>query len=274
MPEIALVLGGGGARGLAHVHVLEAFDDLGVKPAVIAGTSIGAVIGAGYAAGIPAAEIRNFALKTLGKGAEVMSRLWRLRPQSFSSAVMGGLPKIGDFNAQKVMRAFLPHQIPETFEELQIPLKLTATEFYTGALKVIETGGLYPAIAASAALPVIFKPEVIDDVVLMDGGLANPVPFDLVMGPGRKVIAVDVVGMPKRRRHEIPTRIDAAYGASQLMMQTIIRLKLEQCRPDVLIVPPVSDFRVMDFLRAEHILKATAEVREETRQALELLLRD
>ncbi|MEZ5801714.1 MAG: patatin-like phospholipase family protein [Nitratireductor sp.] len=65
MKEVALVLGGGGARGLAHIHVLEAFDDLGVKPAIIAGSSIGAIMGAGYAAGMSSAEIREFSLKAL-----------------------------------------------------------------------------------------------------------------------------------------------------------------------------------------------------------------
>ncbi len=272
MTEIALVLGGGGARGLAHIHVLQAFDDLGLKPCLIAGTSIGALIGAGYAAGMPADEVRKHTLASLGKRAEVMARLWRLRPESLASVISGGFPKFGEFNAQKIMRAFLPHEIPETFEELAIPLKITATDFYEGSLCVLETGELFPAIAASAALPVIFKPEVIDGKVLVDGGLSNPVPFDLVSAPGRLVVAVDVVGMPRRKQREVPTRLDAAFGASQLMMQTMTRMKLEHHRPDLFIQPPVSDFRVLDFLRADHILKATAHTRHETREGLERML--
>ncbi len=272
MTDIALVLGGGGARGLAHIHVLQAFDDLGIKPCLIAGTSIGAVIGSGFAAGIAAEEIRKHTLATLGKRAEVMARLWRLRPESLASVISGGFPKFGEFNAQKIMRAFLPHEIPETFEELPIPLKITATNFYSGELCVLETGELFPAIAASAALPVIFKPEIIDGDVLIDGGLSNPVPFDLVSAPGRLVVAVDVVGMPRRKQREVPTRMDVAFGASQLMMQTMTRMKLEHHKPDLFIRPPVNDFRVLDFLQAERILRLTAHTRQETREKLEKLL--
>lgn len=272
MKEVALVLGGGGARGLAHIHVLEAFDDLGVKPCVIAGTSIGALIGAGYAAGMSGAEIRRHTLATLGKRAEVLARLWRLRPESLASLITGGLPKFGEFNAQKVMRAFLPHEIPDRFEDLQIPLKITATDFYDGTLSVLETGDLYQAIAASAALPVIFKPEVINGRAHVDGGLSNPVPFDLVMAPGRIVIAVDVVGLPQNKGKLTPNRLDAAFGASQLMMQTMTRLMLQQKAPDLLIRPPIGDFRVLDFLRADHILKGTEETRAEVREGLGKLL--
>lgn len=272
MKEVALVLGAGGARGLSHVHVLEAFDDLGVRPCVIAGSSIGSVIGAGYAAGMSGAEIRGYALSTFGKRAEVMSRLWRLRPESIVSMISGRDNRFGEFNAQKVMRAFLPPSLPETFGELSIPLKVTATDFYSGSLTVLESGNLIAAIAASAAIPVIFRPETINDRVHVDGGLANPVAFDLVAAPGRIVVAVDVVGLPRHRGRKLPSRFDAAFGASQLMMRSITRMKLEFCRPDLLIRPPIDEFRVLDFLRAGEIIEKTQGVRAEARAGLEKLL--
>ena len=86
MATIGLALGGGGARGIAHIHVLEAFDDLGIKPAVISGSSIGAIIGAGYAAGMSGAEIREYVIKTFSTGSQVLSTLWKLR-----SAGLGNL---------------------------------------------------------------------------------------------------------------------------------------------------------------------------------------
>ena len=270
--QVGLVLGGGGARGLAHIHVLEAFDDLGIRPCVIAGSSIGAIVGAGYASGMSGAEIRDYAIATFGTRAEVMSRLWRLRPESFASMISGGGTRFGEFSAQKVMRAFMPHSLPETFEELKIPLMVTATDFFSGSLTVLDSGPLFLAIAASAALPVIFRPEMIDGRIHVDGGLVNPVPFDLVAAPGRLVVAVDVVGMPRGRERAIPTRIEAAFGASQLMMQTITRMKLEQCRPDIMIRPPIDDFRVLDFLHAERIIERTKSVREETRRRIETSL--
>lgn len=175
-------------------------------------------------------------------------------------------------NAQKVMRAFLPREIPDRFEDLALPLKVTATDFFGGPLAVLEKGDLYQALAASSAIPVVFKPEMIDGRVYVDGGLSNPVPFDLVMAPGRLVVAVDVVGMPRGRERNMPTRIEAAFGASQLMMQTITRMQLDKHQPDLLVRPAVNDYRVLDFLRAEHILKHTEATRIEVRTGLEKLL--
>ncbi len=272
MKEVALVLGGGGARGIAHIHVLQAFDDLGIKPCVIAGSSIGSVIGAGYAAGMSAAQIADYAVSTFSKRAEVMARLWRLRPEGFAAAIFGGLPRVGEFNAQKVMRAFLPAEIPDRFEDLQIPLKVTATDFFSSTLTVLESGDLFPAIAASSAIPVVFRPEIIDGRVHVDGGFANPVPFDLVTAPGRIVVAVDVIGMPRGKDRNMPTRIEAAFGASQLLMHSITRLMLDKHKPDLLIRPEISDFRVLDFLYTEKILKRTEATRHEVRKGLERLL--
>ncbi len=272
MTEVALVLGGGGARGIAHIHVLQAFDDLGIKPCVIAGSSIGSVMGAGYAAGMSGAEIADYALRTFSKRAEVMARLWRLRPDGFAAAIMGGLPRVGELNAQKVMRAFLPDAIPERFEDLQIPLKVTATDFFASTLTVLESGDLFQAIAASSAIPVVFRPEIIDGRVHVDGGFVNPVPFDLVTAPGRIVVAVDVIGMPRGKDRNMPTRIEAAFGASQLLMHSITRLMLDKHKPDLLIRPEISDFRVLDFLYTEKILKRTEATRAEVRTGLERLL--
>ncbi|MEZ5871791.1 MAG: patatin-like phospholipase family protein [Nitratireductor sp.] len=272
MKEVALVLGGGGARGLAHIHVLEAFDDLGVKPVVIAGSSIGAIMGAGYAAGMSGAEIREFAIRAFGDRGEVMSRLWKLRPQSLRSMFMDALPRFGELNAENVLRAFLPEAIPETFAELQIPLKVTATDFFGNSLTVIEEGRLFPAMAASAAIPAVFRPVMINGRVHIDGGIANPVAFDLVEAPGRIVVAVDVVGMPEGDPAKVPGRIEAAFGASQLLMQSLIQMKLRLHSPDLFIRPAVNEFRVLDFLKAATIIERTRATRAETRSKLERLL--
>ena len=85
VPSIALALGGGGARGIAHIHVFEALDELGLKPVAIAGTSIGAVMGAGYAAGMSGAAIRDYTLKTFRHRQELLAKLWQLRPESLNA---------------------------------------------------------------------------------------------------------------------------------------------------------------------------------------------
>lgn len=272
MTKLALVLGGGGARGVAHVHVLEALDDLGVRPDIIAGVSIGSIVGAGYASGMSGAEIGEYFVKTFSDPKEVAMRMWQLRPNSIRSIFTETLPRFGELNAQKVMQAFLPSDLPDSFESLEIPLKIVAADFYGNQQVVIDSGKLMPALAASAAIPVIFKAEVLNGTVLVDGGIVNPVPFDLVSDLGYTVLAVDVVGMPVDRGGEIPSRMSAGFGASQLLMQSITNLKLEHHRPDIFIRPEVNEFRVLDFLKAEQILEKTKGTRKEVRTKLERIL--
>lgn len=268
MKQVALVLGGGGARGLAHVHVLEALDDLGVRPCMIVGTSIGAIIGAGYATGLTGTQVRDHVLRVLSNGTEVMGRLWRMRPQR-----IGSIFTLGELDARRTLRAFLPDGLPERFDQLQIPLKVTATDYYGNSTTVIDDGELIPAIAASIAIPAIFRPEIVDGRVHIDGGISNPVAFDLAEAPDRIVIAVDVIGSPKAANpSRIPSRVEVAFGASQLLMQSLIAMKLKLHKPDLLIRPAVDDFRVLDFLRARAIIDHTRPTRTEVRTRLEALL--
>jgi NTE family protein len=113
---------------------------------------------------------------------------------------------------------------------------------------------------------------VIHDRVHVDGGIASAVSFELARLPDHLVVAVDVVGMPVGDPLRIPGRLEAALGASQLMMQASTRLKLAQWQPDILIRPPVNEFRVLDFLRARTIIERTGSVRAELRDRLSALL--
>ncbi|MEI2297851.1 patatin-like phospholipase family protein [Ensifer sp. MJa1] len=267
-PSVALALGGGGARGLAHIHVIEALDDLGIRPVVIAGSSIGAIMGAGMAAGLRGEEIRAHTLSTVGHRREVLNRLWQLRPASLSEAMASGF-RFGQFNGERVLRAFLPEAIPPKFSDLAIPLKVVVTDYYAQTEHICEKGDLWKALAASAALPAIFTPVKIDGRVMIDGGIYNPIPFDHLRGLADIVVAVDVVGGPDGDGKTIPSRIDSLFGASQLMMQSIISMKLKEGAPDILLRPDVGRYRVMDFLRAEQVLKGTASIKDELKRALD-----
>ena len=183
-PSFAVAFGGGGARGLAHIHVIEALDELGIRPTAIAGSSIGAIMGAGMAAGMTGKDIHAYAHSVLSRRAEVASRMWRARPGSIGEMVEGGF-RVGQFNIERILKAFLPDAIPEDFAELKIPLKVTATDFFGHGLAVIESGDLYSALAASAAIPAVFRPVSRDGRLLIDGGIYNPVPFDLISRRGR-----------------------------------------------------------------------------------------
>lgn len=267
-PRIGLALGGGGARGIAHIHALHAFDDLGVKPHRIAGTSIGALIGAAYAAGMPAAVIEEFVIDTLGNKRLVAGRLWRTRPASFAQFMADGGVRLGQLNAERVVGAFLPLELPAQFEDLAIPLAVTATDFYSGRVLSLESGDLVSAIAASAALPAIFRPVRREGIVLIDGGICDPLPFDLLAGRVDLNIAIDVTGGPLESVGGLPTPTEAMFGASQLMMHAIIQAKLASSPPDLVVAPPVSRYRVLDFLRVRTILQETSGLREELKRKI------
>ncbi|GGA78243.1 patatin [Brucella endophytica] len=267
-PRIAIAFGGGGARGLAHVNVIEALDELGIRPVAIAGSSIGSIVGAGMAAGMTGREIRDYCSATLANRAEVAARMWKTRPASFAEILSGGI-RVAQFNIEKILRAFLPELLPETFEELEIPLAVTATDFYGQQCAILESGDLISALAASAAIPALFRPVLRDGRILIDGGICNPVPFELLEHKADIVIAVDVVGGPVGDGSKMPSSIDAMFGATQLMMQSIIATKLKTVRPVILLRPEVSHYGVLDFLRAEQILTETASVKDDLKRAMD-----
>lgn len=267
-PSFAVAFGGGGARGLAHLHVIETLDELGIRPVAIAGSSIGAIMGAGMAAGMRGTEISDYARTILGRSAEVASRMWRARPGSMAEMFEGGV-RIGQFNAERILRAFLPDAIPDSFEELSIPLHVTATDYFGNSERIFTEGDLYPALAASAAIPAVFRPIRHEGRLLIDGGIVNPVPFDLLEGKADIIIAIDVVGTPIENGGVRPTSIDMLFGATQIMMESIVALKLQRMRPDILLRPPVSQFRVLDFLKVEQVMADTASIKDELKRAIE-----
>lgn len=267
-PSFAVAFGGGGARGLAHIHVIEALDDLGIRPVALAGSSIGAIMGAGVASGMTGREIHDFCRSVLSRRAEVAGRMWRARPGSMAEALAGGL-RFSQFSIERILDAFLPPAIPKDFEDLGVPLQVTATDYYGHHLTVLDKGELRSAIAASAAIPAVFRPVVRDGRLLIDGGIYNPVPFDLLHGKADIVIGVDVVGAPEDDGRNRPNTIELMFGATQLMMQSITAAKLKMMHPDILLRPPVSNFRALDFLKIDAVLAQTASIKEETKRAVD-----
>lgn len=267
-PSVALALGGGGARGLAHIHVIEALDELGIRPVAISGSSIGAIMGAGVASGMSGCEIREYATGLLSSKTEVASRIWRAQPMKLTKVFEGGF-HLGGFSAEAVLREFLPEAVPATFEELEIPLHVTGTDFYGHKLAVFNSGDLVSAIAGSVALPAVFRPVQREGMTLIDGGLYNPVPYDVLTGMADIVVAVDVVGVPGPATQEAPSTMEVLFGTSQLMMHSIIEMKLQSSQPDIFLRPAVGHFRVLDFLRMETIMQQTAAIKDELKRKLD-----
>ena len=271
MKKIGLALGGGGARGLAHIPMLEVFDELGIRPHRIAGTSIGAVMGALYASGISGAEIRAGVHSMLKSPDEsfrkVLQRKGSFKWLQFLDVEFGhgGLLK-GDkfidflYEAMRVSR----------FEDLSIPLNVVATDFYTSEQVVIKAGELLDAVKASMAIPGVFTPVRRDGRVLIDGGSVNPVPFDL-LDDCDLVIAINVMGEQHSPRRHMPSLFRVVLGTFDIMQKSIITEKLRQVQPDLYITPELIDIDILEFYKAERIYEQAKPACLKLKQALELL---
>lgn len=272
MQTIGLALGGGGARGLAHIIMIEALDELGVKPAAVAGTSIGAVIGVLYAGGLSGAEIkREIAYLTA-------------RPDSIEEAVkekrlFGWLDfidlRIGRGSFFRIDR-FLDH-LEETLgvtniEDLPIPLKVVATDFWGHQQVVLETGPIEEAVAASFAIPGIFKPIIKNGRVLVDGGMVNPVPYDLLQDECDIVIAIDVI-TPRRPKADLdPSFTDTLFNSFQIAEKTIVRQKIATRAPTIYVEPKIEDVLALEFHKAKQIYAQAESAKAELIETLTRVL--
>ncbi|MFH1213401.1 MAG: patatin-like phospholipase family protein [Candidatus Neomarinimicrobiota bacterium] len=178
--SIGLALGGGGAKGLAHIGVIRALEEAGIKIDYIAGTSMGALVGAVYASGFPIDTLEKIAIETD----------WKTTAKLFSP----GLSASGFVDGKKVKEFLYTFYGDKKIEDLAIPFAATATDISNGKLYVINKGSVIEAVRASISIPVVFTPVQHGESFLVDGGLVNAVPIDIVREMGADyVIAVHIV---------------------------------------------------------------------------------
>jgi len=229
-PSIGLALGGGGARGLAHIGVLRVLEREKISISCLSGTSMGGVIAAAYAAGVPLHDIEAEAVR-LGK----LTRMVELVDRKFH--LFSGL--FNNSGVQKYLARLLGEHT--TFETLRIPLALSAVDNRTGREVVLQSGSLLLAVNATMALPGAVAPVIIGDMLLSDGGTLNNVPADLVRSMGaEKVIAVNVSPtvqdmFPANRL--VPAAAAAIWRANNIANSAITLAKLRKAQPDVMICP-------------------------------------
>jgi NTE family protein len=272
MKTVALALGSGGARGLAHIAVIEALDDLGVKPVAIAGASIGALIGAAYATGMRGKDIRHHVTGLAHGRGEIRRRLMQSRAGTLADFFFGAFSQATQMDAEKFSAQFLPEQVPPDFSALDIPLTVIATDLYRRREVRLSSGPLHPAIAASIAIPGLFRPVVINGRILIDGGTTNPLPFDVFAGRADVVVAVDVFGIPAAERTDMPSSWECVFTTVLVMGGAIVAEKLRHTAPDLLIRPNVTIFGTLDFYQATAILRAAEPVKAEVKEKLGKLL--
>lgn len=272
--RIALVLGGGGARGLAHIPVLETLDELGLKPSLVIGTSIGAVCGWPYAAGMSGRDLRAHAVGLLTSPSALLQRLRGAgRPRLLGLAQLAPWGK-ALLSAELLLQLIAPDDVAETaFEDLKIPLQVVATDFHGQAQAVFETGPVLPAVAASMAIPGLFAPVVVGRRAHVDGGLVNPLPVDLAVANASLTIAVAVCGVPLQPDAEhVPSAVETLSSSFQIIERSLVREKLKTVRPDILLEPAIDRYRTLDFLKAAEILEAAEPIKDQLKRAIALRL--
>jgi NTE family protein len=234
-PAIGLALGGGFARGIAHVGVLKVLEAEGIPVRMIAGTSVGALIGAAYCSGLTIAELEDLA--------------HRVR---FTSFARWTLSRYG-FATNDRMVAFLARTLKvQTFEELRIPLGVTATDFNTGEGVVFSSGSIVDPVRASCAYPGMFLPVEMRGRWLVDGMLSHPVPTRPLREMGaERVLAVQLKGQWSKTtapRHLFDV-IGQSFAIAQDMMSPVWR-----SAADIVIEPDVAGFDYDDFKRADELI--------------------
>jgi len=237
IPAIGVALGGGFARGIAHIGVLKVLEEEGIPVRVVAGTSVGALIGACYCSGLSVSELEEVAHNT-----------------RFTSFARWTLSRYG-FASNDRMVSFLTRTLKvKTFEELNIPLGVAATDFNTGEGVVFRSGTIIDPVRASCAYPGMFLPVNIRGRYLVDGMLSHPVPTRPLREMGaERVLAVHLKGM--WTDGGAPRHLFAVIGQSFAIAQDAMSSLWRQAA-DVVIEPEVVGFAYDDFKRADDLIHA------------------
>ena len=259
--RVALVLAGGGARGVAHIGAIEELERQGFEISAVAGTSMGALVGGVYASGY------------LEPFKEWMRALDKYK---VFSLVDFALSTEGLVKGDRVMEA-MKELVPDVqIERMPVPFAAVAADLLTGREVVLDSGGLYDAIRASISIPSVFRPVHRDGRVLVDGGTVNPLPLNRVRREeGDLLVAVDVSARfgadSVRRANASLNYYKVLIASSQIMQQRITQLMCRLYKPDIMVGLPADSYGMFEFYRSEEILEAG---RAATRAALERLETD
>ncbi len=277
-PRIGLALGGGSARGLAHIPMLEVFDELGIKPAVIAGCSIGALIGAAYASGMPARDIaRPCADKLLNNRIGAARYVFGAKRARLARSPGAQGPRFAADQGRETCRSGVPRRrCRRPIEDTLIPFKVVTTDYERMDEQVITSGTMVQAVAASIAIPGVISVPAIDDRVHVDGGVTNPVPFNHVRD-----------GMRHRRgdRCHRPAAAGTAARITPIWSWPSARcsscsirwreLRRALAPPDIYIEPPVESFQRRRFLQGRRkCSRRPRPAKDKLKRALELRINE
>ena len=267
--KIGLALGGGGARGLAHIPLLEAFDELGLKPAVIAGCSMGALVAAAYAGGMSGLELREHALRLLSRRMDMARHVFGAKQSKIGQLfALKGFNSL-HFEGVQLSHIGFPDNQPLLIEDHPIPLKIIATDFEAMKEVVLTTGPVREAVGASIAIPGVISAPRINGRIHVDGGIKNPVPFNHVTEGMDFVVAVDVTGKPKALTKLHPSNLELAIGSLLIMFHELADVRRKQAPPDLYLTPEVDQFGAADFFKVKQIFAASETAKDELKRAID-----
>jgi NTE family protein len=241
MKKVALVLSSGSSRGLAHIGAIEALEERGYTISSVAGCSMGAIVGGMYAAGkLP--ELKTWFAEMTRK------RMLELTDFALNKGFL--------VKGEKIMEA-LGELIPEVkIEELAIPLALVATDMNSGNEVVFHSGNLNRAIRASFSIPVVLQPVREGDMLLMDGGIANPLPLNRVeRQEGDILVSVNVSAPWTKKEITEMNSLTVLDKVSDVMIQQHGELMKQLCPPDINIDVAMNQFGSFDYNRADEIIR-------------------
>ena len=252
-----IALGGGGVRGLAHIPVLETLDACGIKPAAIAGTSMGAILGVLYASGKSGKEIRRFVEEHIVARDDGIKNLYAKKSSLLKGfkAVRLAWTGAGLLEADPFLRHLIEQMGVTRFEELKIPLRVVATDFYSGESVVFDSGPLLPALKASMSIPGVFVPVEHDGRILVDGGASNNLPYDILPETCDLTLAIDVSSTREKVDADPLGMMDATLGALDILVEKVTRARIEKHPPGIYFNPGLAGIRVLDFDKAEDVFK-------------------
>lgn len=273
--KIGISFGAGGARGIAHLLMIEALDELGIKPSIISGSSIGAIVGAFYAAGFNSKEMIGILDQLINpKSDSVFDFLLKSDIVKLFTLFDPQFIKSGFIKGEKFQKFMESNLKISRFEELEIPFKIVATDYWKKEEVIFDKGDLIQPIKASYSLPGLFTPVKIKNRILIDGGAVNPLPYDLIKDKCDITIAIDVTAFKAQNDNEIPPTFDSVFTTYQTMQNSIIKERLKFLKPDIYIRPEIYDVRVFDFVKAGSIFKQAKPAKDQLKIKLEKLIND
>jgi len=272
--KIGVALGGGGVRGMAHVLALEAIDAAGVTPAALAGTSMGAIVGALYASGRSGKDIRELAERHVVSRDDGLKEILQKRANliKWLAIVRPAWKGTGLLRADGFLHYLLDEIQVTAFEDLKIPLRVMATDYVRGDPVVLEAGELLPALRASMSIPGVFVPVEYEGRILVDGGVTNNLPYDQLPRDCDKTIAIDVAPTRDATVSEPPNAIEAVLGMFDILIDQATKRMMREKEPSIYVRPELVGVPILDFERIEQVWEQARPVMDELPAKLRTLL--